>query len=315
MKIEFNLGWIAAIAAAIGVSAMGFMSFYYRTGGTLLWPIIVAICLLVLPIVVNMFLVPAKECSKPFYFHSAAVKETALLGAMLVLFIASMLLINHFFTVNGRTETIASAVTDQRKQLDEMQESYSKHVDNRTNNYRAYLNEVLTNKDHDMATYNRVFPDGSSDIEVMVRTMKNKISLDGLNDSIDGVYGSEKIRWWQLPSVMNNVEGISTALENSYNMIVQRDHNDTIDHIAQNDYWDYTYTTAGDIISNFTTPAGFISSPWTIVSMLIAYLLIMLRYLAADRDSRSKGLFAELRKKGKDDEDDNLVETGTIGKL
>lgn len=314
MKIKFNLGWILAIAAAIVVAAMGFMSFYYRTGGNLVWPIIVAVCLLVLPIVVNMFLVPAKECAKPFYFHDAAVREALLLGAMIILFLASMPLVNHFFTVNSRTEKIASVVADQRRQLDEMQESYSKHVDNRTANYRAYLKEVVANKDHDVNTYNRVFPSGSNDIELMVRDVQNKISLEGLKDSVAGVYETENISWWQLPSVMNNVEGISTALENNYNLMVQRDHNVTED-MAQGDYWTYSYTNAEDIMSQFTSTKGFISSLWTVLSILVAYLLILLPYIAAERDSRSKGLFVEMRKKEDDEEGDDMIGTGSIGKL
>lgn len=314
MKIKFNLGWILAIAAAIVLAAMGFMSFYYRTGGNMVWPIIMAVCMLALPIVVCMFLVPAKECSKPFYFHNAAVRESLLLGAMVILFLASMPLVDHFFTVNSRTEKIASVVADQRRQLDEMQQSYSKHVVNRTANYRAYLKEVVANKDRDVNTYNRVFPNGSNDIELMVRDMQNKISLDGLRDSVAEVYESEKISWWQLPSVMNNVEGISSALENNYNMMVQRDHNVTED-MAQDDYWTYSYTNAEDIMAQFTMSKGLINSLWTVLSTLAAYLLILLPYITAERDSRSKGLFVELREKEDDDEENDMIGRGSIGKL
>ena len=313
MKIKFNLGWILAIAAAIVLAAMGFMSFYYRTGGSLVLPIIIAVCLLVLPIVVNMYLVPAKECPKPFYFHKEAVKEVSLLAVMIILFLASMPLVNHFFTVNSRTSEIAAIVADQRRQLDEMQESYSKHIDLRTANYRAYLKEVLDNKDRDIATYNRVFPNGSNDIDLMVRDMHNKISLEGLNDSVATVYGNETIGWWQLPSVMNNVDNISTALERNYNLMVQRDHNVT-DDMAQNDYWSFEYATAEDIMALFVSKKGFVSSLWSVLAVLLAYLLIMLPYIVAERDTRHKGLFYELRKED-DDEDDNTINSDNIGVL
>lgn len=313
IKIKFNLGWILAIAAAIIMAAMGFMSFYYLFGGNLILPI-VTICLLVLPIVVNMFLVPAKECAKPFYFHKEAVKEATMLVAMIALFIVSMPLVNHFFTVNSRTEKIGNTVADQRHQLDEMQLSYSNHIESRERNYRIYLQEVLDNKERDMVTYKRVFPNGSNDIELMVREMHNKISLDGLSGSVSTVYDSENISWWKLPSVMNNVDEISTALSNNYDLMVQRDHNFTKDEIAQEDYWTYSYTTAKDMMDNFTVSAGFITSLWTVLSVLIAYIFIMLPYIAAERDSRSNGLFAELRK-SEDKEDDDLLFNGNIGKL
>lgn len=314
MRIKFNLGWILAIAAAIVVAAMGFMSFYYRTGGSLVLPIIVAVCLLVLPILVNMFLVPAKECEKPFYFHKEAVKEFSLLAAMVVLFVVSLFLVNHFFTVNSRADEISNAVADQRRQLEEMQESYSKHVETRADIYRAFLNEVVANKDIDQATYDRVFPNGSNDIDLMVRGFKNKIFLEGLTDSVTDVFKAEKISWWQLPTVMKNVETISTLLDKNYDLMVTRDHSVTDDEMGQNDYWTFNYTKAVDIKSMYTKPEGIISSIWTVLSVLIAYILIMLPYLSAERDLRSKGLFAELRK-SEDNEDEFTSENENIGRL
>lgn len=314
MKIKFNLGWILAIAAAVIVAAMGFMSFYYLFGGNLIGPIIVAVFLFVLPLVANMLLVPAKECAKPFYFHKAAVMEASMLAVMIFLFIVSMPLVNHFFTVNSRTEKIASEVANQRFQLDEMQQSYGNHVENREYNYRIYLQEVLENKALDMVTYEKVFQNGSNDIELMVREMHNNISLEGLSDSAPTVYESDQVRWWQLPSIMNNVEGISTALEKNYNLMVKRDHNFTKDNPAEGDYWSYSYTTINDIMDNFTVSDGFVTSLWTVLSVLLGYFLILLPYLVAERDSRNGGLFAELRK-NEDDKDDDSMFYGNIGKL
>lgn len=314
MKIKFNLGWILSVAAAVVVAAMGFMSFYYLEGGNLVLPIIVAICLLVLPIVVNMYLIPAKECSKPFYFHKEAIKEATMLVAAILLFIISMLLVNHFFTVNNRTDKIATIVADQRRQLEDMQASYVKHIKGRENNYKAYLNEVLHNKERDLITYNRVFPNGSNDIELLVRRLHNDLSLEGLRESVSAVYDTESISWWQLPAVMNKVGEISTALENNYNLMTQRDHNVTADNIAQDDYWTYSYTSVRDMMANFTSSDGFITSIWTVISVLIAYFFIMLPYISADRDSRSKGVFAELLK-SEDKEYNHAQFNEGIGKL
>lgn len=315
MKIKFNLGWILAVAASIIVAAMSFMSFYYLESGNLVLPIIVAICLLVLPIVVNMYLIPAKECSKPFYFHQEAVKEGVLVAVMIILFIATMPLVNHFFTVNSRTEKIANTIADQRNQLEDMQVSYSKHVDRRVENYKAYLTEVLVNKDIDRNKYDSVFQNGSDDIELLVRKgLHDKLYLGGLRDSVFAVYESENINWWQLPAVMNKVGDISTALEKNYNLMSQRDQSVTVDNIPQNEYWTYEYTSVSDMMANFTVSDGFVSSIWTVISVLIAYFFIMLPYFSAERDSRSKGLFTELFK-SEDRDEDNLRFNGSIGKL
>lgn len=314
MKIKFNLGWILAIAAAIVLAAMGFMSFYYLFSGNLILPIIVSVCLLVLPIIVCGNLVPAKECEKPFYFHKEAVKEAVLLVTMILLLIISMLLVNHFFTVNSRTEKIASTVADQRHQLEEMQASYIKHIENREDNYKAFLKEVLDNKERDLVTYNRVFPNGSNDIELMVRRLHNDLSLEGLRDSVSAVYDSENIAWWQLPAVMNKVGEISTSLEKNYNLMTQRDHHVTVDNMAQDDYWTYSFTSAKDMMENFSVSNGLITSLWAVISVLIIYLFIMLPYFSADRDSRSKGLFAELLK-GEDKEYNKPQFNEGIGRL
>lgn len=305
MKIKFNLGWILAIAGAIGLAAMAFMSFYYATSGQLVTPIIVAVCLLLLPILVSMYLVPAKECRQPFYFHSSAVKEAILLVSMIVLFFVSMFLTNHFFTVNSRTEKIAGIVENQRRQYDDMQASYSKHVETRTENYRNYLKEVKNNMDQDLVTYNKVFPNGSSDIDIMVRDMSVKISPRGLKDSTSTVYGKESLSWWQLPTVMNNVESISSMLEKNYNLMVECDHNFGDDNLPDEEYWSYTYTKAADIMTEFTQKDGLVTSLWTVLSVIVAYLLIMLPYITAERDLRSKGLLAELKDNLHDDYDDD----------
>ena len=312
MRIKFNLGWILAIAAAIVVAAMGFMSFYYRTGGNVVLSSFVAALLLALPIVVNMFLVPAKECSKPFYFHKMAVQELLMLAAMLILFALSLFAVNHFFTVNSRTEQISSVVTDQHRQVEDMKASYKKHVDFRETAYRAYLQEVYDHRNTDLATYEKVFPSGSNDTALMVRNLHNKISIEGLSDSTSAILKQEKISWWQLPSVMKNVDAITSTLEQNYNLMVARDHSFN-ENMAPEDYWTYSYTKAENVMDYFTKPDGPISSIWTLISVLVAYLLIMLPYITAERDSRSKGLFAEL---GKDeDEDESMIENGSIGKL
>lgn len=297
MKIKFNLGWILAIAAAIVLAAMGFMSFYYRTGGSLVLPIIVAVCLLVLPIVVSMYMVPAKECSKPFYFHQEAVKEISLLCAMIVLFVASMFLVNHFFTVNSRTKQISAMVAEQRRQYDDMFADYQKYCDKRVDIYGMYLEQIH-----------------ADDISQYKEALRGYISVSKENS--EDIYGSEQKKWWNLPKEMKNVEKVSTVLEEAYQTITERDHNPAALELyprQDNEFWEYPYTKAGDIMSLFTETDGLITSIWAVLSVLIIYLLIMLPYISAERDLRSKGLFAELGKR--DDEGGDDESNDNIGKL
>lgn len=326
MKSKFNLGWILSVGAALVLAAMGFMSFYYLNGGKLLWSIIVAVCLLVVPIVVCMQLEKAKLCSKPFYFKKSAVTETVMLGIMLVVFVGGMGLINHFFTVNGRTKQIEDIVADQRQQLDSMTASYNDYVNRRVENWRSLLEEVVNNKVGNEQFCERLFESTDladmTKVEFMVTNLEGNLSI--LNDSVPDVMNREKLSWWQLPSVMNNVDEISGALQAKYNVLAERAKNDTTDiailreygeehtdlGITVPEYWSYSYTTASEVMKCFTEPDGFISSIWTVVCGLVGILLILLPYLTAERDSRSKGLFKELLK----DEDDDEEETG-IGRL
>lgn len=277
MRIEFNLGWILAIAAALVVAAMGFMSFYYLTGGDLTRSAIVAGCLLVIPVVIVMLLVPAKECN-PGLFHPSAVKEAVLLGIMLVLLIASMSLVNHFFTVSGRTDTICKEVTAQTKQQVEMKESYIAYVKKRVGQYEKYLKEQ---RQGDVSTYKNA-----------MMAAIHPADLDTLGSAPRRI----SLSWWQLPRMMKNVEQVSASLEDLYNTLQEYDKRFIKDGMAGK--WTYEYTKAEDLMSHFTASEGFISNLWTVVSVLIAYLLILLPYFAADRDSRSKGLWNELFKNG-----------------
>lgn len=317
MKIKFNLAWILAIAVAVIMAAMGFMSFYYRTGGGLVWPIVVAVCLLALPIVTVAYLEKYKGCSKPFFFRPAAIKEISLLGALLLLCVASMALVNHFFTVNGRTKQIETVVADQRKQLIEMKQDYARHVDGRVKNYDDWLRLVISAKEHDNVRFNEVFGSNTNpsedDISVKKEFLRGRITLEGLSDSVSGVFNQEQYHWWMLPRVMNNVEEITSVLKNSHDLMVQRSHNDTV-NMNTADYWEYSYTQADDIMSFFTKSDGFISNIWTVLSILLAYLCIMLPYLMTDRDSRHKGLFIELKKKDEYEEEvsDDQIGIGSL---
>lgn len=328
MKVKFNLGWILAVAAAIALAGMGFMSFYYLKGGELLWGIIVAACLLIIPIVVSAQLLKAKECAKPFYFHKAAVTEVIMLAVMLVVLVVSMGSINHFYTVNSRTNEINKIVSEQSGQLDDMIDNYKSFVKERTDNYKLLLRGLSMNEYGNELIFAEVFPNGdTSSIQLKVDNFKRRIDIIGQNSGITTLNELTNKKWWELSSIMLNVDNVSNAVEKEYKELVQRSHNDTVtiplmrrmqdelklEGIADIDYWDYNYTKADDVMYYFTNYAGFVTSIWTIISAIVCILLIMLPYFVAERDSRSKGLIKEF---GKNEEDDgNLFDNGSIGKV
>lgn len=322
MKIKFNLGWILAIAAVLALAGMGFMSMYYLNEGKVFWGIIAAACLLIIPIVVSIQLLQAKECARPFYFHKAAVKEVIMLFVMFVVFIGAMGVINHFYTVNSRTNAINKIVTTQLGQTNDMIDNYKDYVKERTSNYELLLKGTAMSKNGNETLFGVVFPKGDTDVNdtsVNVRNFKIRIDIIGQTNEA-AVSGFANKKWWELSSVMNNVDDISNAVEKEYKFLVERSHNDTITiplmkkiqaelrlpGIADIDYWDYNYTKADDIMYFFTNYDGFITSIWTVISAIICILLAMLPYFVAERDSRSKGLMVELKK----NEDDEGVSTG-----
>lgn len=326
MKIKFNLGWILAVAAALVLAAMGFMSFYYLNGGKPLWGIIVAVCLLVIPVIVCMQLVKAKGCSKPFYFHRAAVTEMTMLLVMLVVLVGAMAATNHFFTVNSRTKQIQEVVGNQRTQLDEMTVDYRNYVASRVSNYKSTLETVLTNRVGNEQLCDKLHMNDTADVKFMVDNLNGKISIPKQKDTIPDVMSNETMRWWQLPTVMNKVEDITSALQNRYDFLVERAKNDTADMtvlreygnehpslgIIVPEYWSFSYSSASDIMNYFTDSKGFISNLWAVLCGLVGVLLIMLPYIVTERDGRNKGLWKELQKK---EDDDEIEENGNIGTL
>lgn len=328
MKIKFNLGWILAITTALVLAVMGFMSFYYLNGGKPMWGIIVAVCILVIPIIVCMQLVKAKECSKPFYFHRAAVTELTMLIVILVVLVGVMAATNHFYTVNSRADEIEKIRIDQRTQRNEMTTHYNSYVKERENTYGTLLKALAINKTANEQLYYEVFPNGAGanndDIDnVKVKGLHERIAF--IANTKGDILEKEQIRWWTLPSVMNDVDVLSNALEKRYDTLVQRSHNDTVSiplihkiqqTLKRNDmpeigYWDYPYTPAEQVMAKFTESEGFISNIWTVISGLVGLLLVMLPYFVAERDNRSKGLWKELCKK--EDENEGLIGNGNIG--
>lgn len=324
-NIGFNLGWILAVAAALVLAGMGFMSFYYLCGGKTLWGIIVAVCLLVIPIIVCMQLVKAKSCTRPFYFHSSAVKEFSMLMVMLVVLVGAMAAINHFFTVNSRTKQIQEVVSNQRNQLDKMIADYCAYVDNRVANYQSILETVRDNREGNELLYERLFGnDTTSKVGFMVDMLKGDLSILQQNNATPKAMSSEKVSWWQLPTIMNNVDTITSALQYKYDTLVERAKNGTADIIILREYgsehpslgitvpeyWTYSYANAADIKTYFTESKGLITNIWAVVCGLVGILLTMLPYFVTDRDSRSKGLWKEFTKK---EDEDELEENGSVG--
>ena len=59
-------------------------------------------------------------------------------------------------------------------------------------------------------------------------------------------------------------------------------------------HWNYTLTTSNDILEHFKFQKGEPFSLWAFVVIIIAAIIILLPYIAAERDGRHKGLFWEL---------------------
>lgn len=321
MRNKFTLGWILAVVALLVLAGMGFMGRYYQDSGKLVWGIIEAVCLLVVPIILTVLLKKYKGCSKPFFFQSYAIREFALLMVMGVVCIVSMFLINHFFTVNSRSEDIGSI----RKNIDKAKTSMITHYQNyakqRRDNYMSNLKIVIDWSSGNEALADYVISILGNDTTSYDTAIIDKGDLfyskidasESVSQSLETSI-SKKTKWWQLPEFMNSVD--STSVKGLYASLLERSKNGEADYdlldmmrkygVIETDHelkeekkkleWSYN---SGDVISanmGYFTDRGPITI-WAVLVALAAFAIALLPYFATDRHPNHRGLFREMFRK------------------
>ena len=300
MKSKFPLGWILAVAALVLLAAMGFMSMYYTNGGEKLFVcIIVAACLLAVPIVLTAMLIKLKGVKKPFFFRSNAFKELGLLIVMLASCIISMGLVDQFFAVNRHADEIGDIMNNMSKTEVAMLANYKDYANKRREKYVLNLQTLVERKkgNERLAAYvDTILGTDTSDYFDKIGTKgKTFYATIRLGDSVSangntsGLSILKKSKWWELPVLINYADRISDTIRNEYDQLKNRSENGKADYVLLNkmcEYgvindtqrkatqdnllrWQYDPGNAVNIKHFFTDNYGFITSIWRIMCCTI----------------------------------------------
>lgn len=291
---NFPIGWVLAIVSAIVIGLIKFFSLNFRDLGrrtdlNIIWACVYALLLLGVVAV----LVKAKKVSIPLNFRKAAIVELCMLIVYAVLLIAGVICTNHFYVVMSRKDIIKEEVTKQINQIDSMFESYNNNFKNRVTAYDEYLQQVENIKNSDCSRYCEEELDTYSR-EDLVIYFKAEIDCGEVQQSIANWKNNmlSKTEGLGLITLMPRVNEINENLKNARDSLKELDRKS--EKGLNGLHWNYTLTTSNDILEHFKFQKGEPFSLWAFVVIIIAAIIILLPYIAAERDGRHKGLFWEL---------------------
>ena len=291
---NFPIGWVLAIVSAIVIGLIKFFSLNFRDLGrrtdlNIIWACLYALLLLGVVAV----LVKAKKVSIPLNFRKAAIVELCMLIVYAVLLIAGVICTNHFYVVMSRKDIIKEEVTKQINQIDSMFESYNNNFKNRVTAYDEYLQQVENIKNSDCSRYCEEELDTYSR-EDLVIYFKAEIDCGEVQQSIANWKNNmlSKTEGLGLITLMPRVNEINENLKNARDSLKELDRKS--EKGLNGLHWNYTLTTSNDILEHFKFQKGEPFSLWAFVVIIIAAIIILLPYIAAERDGRHKGLFWEL---------------------
>lgn len=291
---KFPIGWIFASTSALIVGLLVFFSlnFAYLGEKVGVSSFVAAIIVALLLIIVGV-LVWAKKVSIPLSFRKAATVECCMLVVYIVIVFASIMLSNHFFVVMDKKDTIKKDVTKQINQMDDMFSSYQKNVDNRVAAYDAYLQQVERNKHYNWSKYVEERLNQYNRMDLVIIFMAD-IDCGDVQQEID-IWKKDmlsKTNGLGLITLMPRVNEINTNLNGTLEKLKELDRKS--EKGLNGAHWDYTLTTSNDVLNKFRMSEGETLNFWTFFATIIAALIILLPYIAAERDGRHKGLFWEL---------------------
>lgn len=327
MKSKFPLGWILAVAALVLLAAMGFMSMYYTYGGEKLSVcIIVAVCLLAVPILLTAMLIKLKGVTKPFFFRSNAFKELGLLIVMLAGCIISMGLVDHFFNVNSKTKDISDITKGLSEKEKTMLSDYDDYVERRTNSFVEKLNMVVFESGNERIRASIIDSLGIdttqshenlvADIIDKGESFKHTITRDTVSNgsTVQASSSALNLKWWDLPKTMKRADNLAADFLAEIDKLVKRSKNgdadiqlydimiasginvSSVESEKANLSWAYPSVNSVNIKHYFTDHDGFITTKWSVLVALAAFALALLPYFAAYRDPRNKGLMEIFKK-------------------
>lgn len=294
MKSKFSLGWILSIIAMLSIALITFFSSnFQRQGNNVGISILIAVVVSVTMLALVYFLVKVKKVSIPLNFHKAAIIEALLLIAFIFMAFICILATNHFYAVMGRKDAIQKEVKAQISQMDEMFSSYNKNVVDRVAAYDKELASIEKNKKNNNSAYvnARLSQYSREDLVVLFRS---EISCGDMQASIEQWEKDmlSKTTGLGLIRLMPRIHEIDETLNNTVDELRKRDRTSELG--LNGLHWDYTLTIGNNILRHFEKEQGEKLNLWALIIAIIAAFIMLLPYIAADRDGRNKGLIWEI---------------------
>ena len=166
---------------------------------------------------------------------------------------------------------------------------------NKKNNNSAYINAGLSQ-------YSR---------EDLVVLFRSKISCGDMQASIEQWESDvlSKTKGLGLIRLMPRIHEIDETLNRTLEDLYERDRKSELG--LNGPHWNYTLTIGNNILRHFEKEKGEKLSFWALIIAIIAALIMLLPYIAADRDGRNRGLIWELSHNRKSSSSNN--HGGVIG--
>ena len=291
---KFPIGWIFAAIAALVMAVLIFFSFdFLSLGQNKAFSVIFAALMMGVMLVVVFLLGREKIVSIPLNFRKAAIKEALLLVVFVFIAFVTAIGTNHFYIVMGRKDVIQQEVKRQIDQIDDMFKSYNANVADRVTAYDKELESIEKNKRNDIAAYENAGLNQYTR-EALVVNFKADIACDDMQEEINAWKNDmlSKTTGLGLIRLMPRVNEIKKSLEDTLAELKKRDRKSEFG--LNGDYWDYTLETNEDILHLFERKEDDGVSIWAFIVAIIAALIMLLPYIAKDRDGRNRGLFWEL---------------------
>lgn len=307
---KFPIGWVFAIMAAIAVGVLTFFSFNFqylgqKVGVSFLFALLAAL----IPLSVVGGLVWAKKVSMPLNFKKAASTEACLLIIYLVLIVISAIMMNHFYVVMSKKDIIKSEVTAQVNQIDDMRKDYDGNVEARVGAYTKELKQYAAYKTPD---YYQEELDQHSIDDVVINNLTSKIDYNRTKYYQDVQAWKDnmlsKTKGLGLITLMPRIKEIRTNLETTLDTLQAFDKSS--EKGLNGPHWTYTLSVSEDILQNYKKADDESLNVWSIIVAILAGLIMLLPYIAADRDGRHKGLFWELSHTRETKSTDDDIVTG-----
>lgn len=312
MQTKFSIGWLFAVIAAVVVAALLFFSFNFQhVGENVGIDVVLAAGIALLMLGCVFVLTLLKKVSIPLNFHKGASVELSLLFIFIVGTVGIGSGTSHFYAVMERKSDIRKDVEAQISQMDEMFEDYNENVKNREEAYRAELESIKRNKNNNRAMYNR---------EELHRYDIETLVINNLTDKIAcGDEMQTEIETWEY-GLLSRTNGMGIIILIPSIREIDNQLNSTLEELKTKDresekglngaHWDYTLNVSKDIMNHFKKQEGEGLSIIALFVSIITSFVMLLPYIAAERDGRSKGMLWEASHErlgaGKNNEDSRI---------